>query len=1070
MAEPAGESFTVEERDRRSGEIIRYLQEREKELACLYKIEEVANRPDATLEDVCKTAIEAIPPGWQYPEVCVVRITVDGTEYRSEGFKETTWAQHADIEVQDRRVGQISVYYTEDRPATDNGPFLKEEAKLLKTIAGRIGHFLAFNQVKDIARHYETLGEHPDRTATAGWRVLVNLVKATDKNLFLVICQKMLNQLAWAGVEEIEEILKTRGMGRVALDEEALLDENQPHPTRIAPLAEDLGDRVLEIAGKNLPDDQILAMVQKWMQEDKLDFLIHVVNRDSSLDDLTDALGRYERIASGGSDLVTSTRIGIRVELIRRLLSEQLQYINVAKDYFTIDDFTEILGRVVHSRESRGKLGGKSAGLLLAAQIVAKSAGASPDLRHIRIPRTWHIASDAVLEFLRFNNLGEVIEQKYKDIDQVRLEYPHVIQSFRNCHFPPDIVQGLAMVLDEFQDRPLIVRSSSLLEDRIGAAFSGKYRSLFISNQGTKQERLEALTGAIAEVYASTFGPDPIEYRAERGLIDFAEEMGILIQEVVGTRVGDYFLPSFAGVAFSRNEFRWSPRIERKDGLVRLVPGLGTRAVDRVANDYPILIAPGHRGLRVNVTTDEIVRYSPVKADVINLKTNTFETVNVRDLLRLAGDSIPGIERMVSVYDGDRIRQIMGLGVDYERDDLIVTFDGLIRDTEFVSQIRSALTLLESELGTPVDIEFAHDGRHLYLLQCRAQSYSEASAPAPIPKDVPERDILFTANKYISNGRVPDITHIVYVDPEEYSNLTDRSDLVGIGRAVSKLNKLLPKRQFILMGPGRWGSRGDIKLGVNVTYSDINNTAMLVEIARRKGEYTPELSFGTHFFQDLVEAGIRYLPLYPDEEGMIFNERFLRSSSNILEDLAPEFGPISQTVRLIDVAKASDGKVLRVLMNADLNEAIGILTAQGERLSTAPQVGIPSQQAVDTYWTWRLQMAEHIAGQLDPDRFGVKAMYIFGSTKNATAGPQSDIDLLVHFEGTPQQRKELETWLEGWSLSLAQMNYLRTGYRTDGLLDVHIITDEDIAAKTSYASKIGAVTDPARPLSLRKRR
>jgi predicted nucleotidyltransferase len=1062
----------VKPHERESSDLIRFLQEREKELACLYRVEEIVNKPDATLEDVCRIAIDVIPAGWQYPEVCVVRITVDGIQYESEGIKETPWVQCAEIKVGDpsELKGQICVWYTEERPAADDGPFLKEETKLLRTIAEKIGQFITLAQVRDIARHYEAEGGHPDRDTGAGWRILVKLVRATDKNLFLTVCQKMLNQLAWAGVEEIEEIMSICRIGLRERDEEVFLDENQPNPARMTPLSEELGERVLEIAASNLPENQIMAMIQKWMQEDKLEFLVHAVNRDSSLAELTEAMGRYMRIASGDPDPVTSTRVGMRVELIRRLLSEQLQYINVAKRYFSIDDFNDILGRLVHSRDSRGKLGGKSAGLLLAAQIIGKSAETSEDLRDIRIPRTWYVASDAVLEFLRFNNLGEVVEQKYKEVDQVRLGYPHVIQSFKGCGFPPDIIQGLSMVLDELQDRPLIVRSSSLLEDRIGAAFSGKYRSLFISNQGTKQERLEALTGAIAEVYASTFGPDPIEYRAERGLIDFGEQMGILIQEVVGTKVGDYFLPTFAGVAFSRNEFRWSQRIDRQDGLIRLVPGLGTRAVDRVANDYPILIAPGQPGLRVNVSTDEIVRYSPQKADVINLKTHAFETVDVRDLLRQAGDEIPGVEKMASIYDGDRLRQARGIGVDYEKDDLIVTFDGLISETDFVRQIRSVLTLLEKEFETPVDIEFAHDGKHLYLLQCRPQSSSEESAPSPIPKDIPERDLLFTANKYISNGRVPDITHIVYVDPDGYSDLASRSDLVAVGRAVSKLNKLLPKRQFILMGPGRWGSRGDIKLGVNVTYSDINNTALLVEVARKKGDYTPELSFGTHFFQDLVEAGIVYLPLYPDEEAVILDERFLRSSASIFGDVAPEFESISHAIRLIDVAKETDGKVLRVLLNADLNEAVGVFVDPGEKMSAVHHVDGAGRPAIETYWVWRFQMAEHIAGQIDPDRFGVKAMYVFGSTKNATAGPNSDIDLLVHFDGTPEQQKELETWFEGWSLSLAQTNYLRTGYATDGLLDVHIITDEDIARKNSYASKIGAVTDPARLLPLRKRK
>jgi hypothetical protein len=111
-------------------------------------------------------------------------------------------------------------------------------------------------------------------------------------------------------------------------------------------------------------------------------------------------------------------------------------------------------------------------------------------------------------------------------------------------------------------------------------------------------------------------------------------------------------------------------------------------------------------------------------------------------------------------------------------------------------------------------------------------------------------------------------------------------------------------------------------------------------------------------------------------------------------------------------------------------------------------------------------MAERIAAALDPGRFGVKGLYLFGSTKNATAGPGSDIDLLVHVDGSEATRRDLSTWFEGWSLCLAEMNYLRTGQKSDGLLDVHYVTDEDIAKQTTYAAKIGAVTDAARPLAL----
>jgi predicted nucleotidyltransferase len=521
-------------------------------------------------------------------------------------------------------------------------------------------------------------------------------------------------------------------------------------------------------------------------------------------------------------------------------------------------------------------------------------------------------------------------------------------------------------------------------------------------------------------------------------------------------------------VAFSQNEFRWSPRIKLTDGLVRLVPGLGTRAVDRVGDDFPVLCAPGQPGLRVNATPEEVVRYAPRYLDVLNLATGRFETVEVTALLRECGAELPGVEQLVSVYQDGHLRQPLLGQIDFERDDLVVTFEGLLTRTPFVKQVRGLLTLLEEKLSTPVDIEFASDGRDLYLLQCRAQNPARHSAPAPIPRDLPRERLVFTANRHVSNGHVPNLTHIVYVDPGKYGQLDSMDQLVAVGRAVGRLNKLLPKRQFALMGPGRWGSRGDIKLGVRVTYSDINNCALLVEIARKKGDYTPDLSFGTHFFQDLVEASIRYLPLYPDEEGIVFNEPFLTRSNNILADLVPEYGALAGTIHVIDVPSAADGQVLRVLMNADLDEAVGVLVPPAAELPSNGEVESLHEPQRGQDWRWRYRMAERIAAEIDPARVGVAAGYLIGSVKNATAGPGSDIDLLVHFRGTPEQREALELWLRGWSLCLSEMNHLRTGYKTDGLLDVHILTDEDIANRTSFAVKINAVTDGARRLPLRR--
>jgi len=542
--------------------------------------------------------------------------------------------------------------------------------------------------------------------------------------------------------------------------------------------------------------------------------------------------------------------------------------------------------------------------------------------------------------------------------------------------------------------------------------------------------------------------------------------MGIMIQEVVGTRVGDYYLPSFAGVIFSRNEFRWSPRITPEDGLLRLVPGLGTRAVDRTSDDYPVLVAPHQPGLRVNVATDEIIRYSPRKVDLINLKTNTFETVDLKALLRKHGKEIPGIEKIVSLCDGERIRKPIGKDIGFDGGDPVVTFDGLIDDTSFIEDVKGLMEVLEKQLGTPVDVEFASDGKHFYLLQCRPQSYLPGCGPVPIPKDIPRERILFLADRYISNGHVPDITHIVYVDPERYDGLPGPAAMARVGQAIGRLNKLLPRRKFILMGPGRWGSRGDLNLGVRVTYADISNTAVLMEIARRKGGHLPDLSFGTHFFQDLVEADIRYVPLYPGHGKGIFNKRFFRGADNILPELLPEYADLATTLMVIDIPKAKDGLALQILMNADLDEAMGYLADPSTTLDSVQKTGDLKERRQENFWSWRLQMVTYIASRLDPQRFGVEGFYVFGSTKNATAGPGSDIDILIHFRGNERQQQDLLIWLKGWSEALAEENYLRTGYRNDELLDVHLVTDEDIAKKTSYAAKIGAVTDPARPLPM----
>ncbi|MCB1060140.1 MAG: nucleotidyltransferase domain-containing protein [Calditrichaeota bacterium] len=1044
------------------------LSERAKELNCLYQIEELLKDYGRELDEVLSKVVEAIPAGWQFSDVCCCKLDYGDHAYCSSNFAHSPWSQTAGIVVQGLVVGRIHVHYLENRPQADSGPFLKEEVKLIQTISERIAGFIQHQKLNQILREVERARDTVSPTPASDWRIVIDMLAGTNTVLYNRIARKLLITLCRQGTPEAIELQRIFSSDRSLSQPGTEEGENQPRRIESSIGLEANSESIFRIASEHMPSAAILNLVQDWMKEDRAGFLLKAVSDPSiSLGDVISAVRRFVLLSPSGIDLPDFTKKSIRVALLRRIFSDDLDYIRIAKEFVNLYDFHDLLSRVVYPSGSHGRLGGKSAGLFLAESILKKHAEEFPELAALRVPKTWYIASDAQSVFVHYNNLEEVVEQKYKDIAQVRQEYAHVIQLFKNSQFPPDMLQGLSMALDDFGDKPLVVRSSSLLEDRFGAAFSGKYKSLFLANQGTKAQRLSALTDAIAEVYSSTFGPDPIEYRIERGLVDFHEEMSVMIQEVVGTHVGKFFLPSWAGVAFSNNEFRWSPRIRREDGLVRMVPGLGTRAVDRLSDDYPVLAAPGQPGLRVNVSPEEIARYSPSKIDVINLEENCFETISVQEFLECCGDELPDVANMVSILDGNEIRRYSIAEMDVNYQEVIVTFRTLFEDTAFLNQMHRILSILQETIQSPVDIEFASDGSNLHLLQCRPQSAGQESAPAVIPRDFPDVACVFSANKYISNGTVPDVTHIVYVDPEGYASLEGIEELRAVGRAVGELNKLLPKRQFVLMGPGRWGSRGDIKLGVNVTYSDINNSAVLIEIARRIGNYVPDLSFGTHFFQDLVEAGIRYLPLYPDDPDVRFNLHMLQNSPNILKDLIPAFAHLEKVIRVIDVPACTGGKVLKVFMNADSNEAVGILS-QPSALPVAKSVEglVLGKTEKGEHWQWRSEMVERLARSMNAEEFGVRALYIIGSTKNGTAGPGSDIDLLIHFAGTSAQQEALHQWLKGWSLCLDEINYLKTGYRSTGLLDVHMITDEDIKRQTSYAVKINAVTDSAREIPI----
>lgn len=765
----------------------------------------------------------------------------------------------------------------------------------------------------------------------AEWAVIVDLLREINPTVLNRIGRKMMNYLFKRNVKEAEDLMLRLNEATERRLEEVNYNPNEPSPRVELTQLERFIDEVFNIASQVLDDEEITTMISLWMKQDQLLFFTNAIERrDCSLAEITDAIHRYTLIPDASRCFSPDESNGIRAALIRRFLSENLEYINTTKKHVSINDFQDLVSRTIGPSRGNGKLGGKAAGLFRAERILRSTIESQSDyivLRNLTVPKTWYITSDGIIDFLHYNALEEVPSIKYRNTSEIRKEFGYLEQIFKNSPLSPGIVTKLSLALDDFGDKPIIVRSSSLLEDSLGSAFAGKYKSLFVPNVGTKTQRLAALSDAVVEVYSSIFGPDPIEYRRERGLLDFNEEMAIVIQEVVGRRVGKYYFPAFAGVAMSRNEFRWSPRIKRTDGIIRLVAGLGTRAVDRVGDDYPTLICPAQPGLRVNVTPEDILYYSQKKIDVINMETCRFETLDLGFLLQECGKDFPAMSQVFSIYRDGQILPTVGNMMNLNDGVPTVTFANLIQRSPFIPELKAMLKILEESLGYPVDIEFAFEGdvHKPYLLQCRPQSMGDIGVTIPVPRDVPESDRLFSANRFVTSAQIEGLEYVVYVDPLAYDALPTMDDLVGVGKLVAELNSKLPARKFLLMGPGRWGSRGDIKLGVRVTYSDINNTAMLIEIAKSKKGYVPELSFGTHFFQDLVEANIRYLPLYPDDKGVFFNESFFKESSNLLRKFVPGAKTLEHVVSVIHVPRATDDATLSVIMDGDNDQALAFL-------------------------------------------------------------------------------------------------------------------------------------------------
>ncbi len=576
--------------------------------------------------------------------------------------------------------------------------------------------------------------------------------------------------------------------------------------------------------------------------------------------------------------------------LLPMVLTRDERLADLALRFLGVDDLLAVRRRMIGT----GQIGGKALGMLLARAILAQS---DARWRTLLEPHdSWFVGSDVFYTYLVRNGCwrsrreqragGAFLDAAAEARDRIRAG-----------SFPPFIERQLVGMLEYFGQSPIIVRSSSLLEDGFGNAFIGKYESVFCANQGSPRERLRALLDAIRTVYASTMSDEALLYRSDRGLLDRDEQMAVLVQRVSGELHGKLFYPQLAGVALSYNPYVWSREIDPRAGVMRLVCGLGTRAVERADDDYTRIVALNAPARRPETTPEKVTEHAQRRIDVLDLESNRLVSASmdevIRDSTRLPVDLLVAPRRGAS---------------------WVLTFERLLADTPFVEHFRALLKALEGAYGYPVDVEFTANflrgGLRLHVVQCRPLQVREGGVHEPPPTELADEAVLLASRgPVIGPSSSARIDRVVYVDPAAYGALgtQDRYEVARVvGRVVRRAGE---RRSLMLIGPGRWGTSTP-SLGVPVAFAEIRGATALCEIVQAGPGAVPELPLGSHFFNDLVESSMLYLALDPARPGhRLDGERLLRASNRLLE-LSPSDARMAEVVHVVDFPGAEGEREL----------------------------------------------------------------------------------------------------------------------------------------------------------------
>lgn len=551
---------------------------------------------------------------------------------------------------------------------------------------------------------------------------------------------------------------------------------------------------------------------------------------------------------------------------------------DMVKEHFTPEDYFAVRDHMIGT----GMIGGKACGMLLARAIIRNK---EPDISEILEPHdSFYVGSDLYYTYIVDNNLWDTrIKQRTKD------GYFELAQEFADKImagvFSDAMRDQFVRIIEYYGQDPYIIRSSSILEDGFGNAFAGKYESVFCVNRGSIGERLDEFEHAIKVVYASSMSLSALDYRKRRGLDKRDEQMALLIQRVSGSYYGSNYMPCAAGVGYSYSPYRIMKDTDPSAGMLRLVMGLGTSAVDRTEGSYPRIVNLDKPEKTSYSSSADKHKFSQGKAEVIDMTDHTLKKLSLDNL----EPDIPGyLDRILLEHDYDAETRLREMG--RRRDVKFISCKGLVENKTLMEQMKRMLACIQEEYEYPVDTEFtiniSENGEYsVDLLQCRPLQVQKGKSGTVIPPDVPTDNILLES-KGASMGmcKTTELDLIVYVDPVKYYSMPYKEkDLVA--KLVGKINwhyRDLNKHMMLIV-PGRVGTTSP-ELGIPTSFSDISAFEVICETEESGAGYNPELSYGSHIFQDLVEAEILYTAVFNNEKTIHFSLGKLDEYPDIISD------------------------------------------------------------------------------------------------------------------------------------------------------------------------------------------